>query len=108
MICPHFGNDISILAINTYNLCDMWVTVSLYRNKRLLSNTLGAHPVSLGPTSLHFIKYMQKFTRFALETQACNPEIRGIKKIGVDMEDAIYIGVKSSFPRGTTTVVFNT
>ena len=86
----------------------MWVTVSLYRNKRLLSNTLGVHPVYLGPTSLHFTKYTQTFTRFALEIQARYPETWGIKKTGVDMEDAIYIGVKSSFPRGTTTAAFNT
>ena len=86
----------------------MWVTAFLYRNKRLLMNIFGAHPVYLGPTSLHFTKYTQTFTRFALEIQACNPETREIKKIGVDKEDAISIGVKSSFPRGKTTAVFNT
>ena len=37
---------------------------------------------------------MQTFTRFALEIQVYNPETRGIKKIGVDSEDAIYKAVK--------------
>ena len=93
------GNDISVLEIDvTYNLCDIWVTDSCCRNKRLISNTSGVYPVYLGPTLLHFTKDIQTFTQFALEIQACNPETRGIKKIGVDMEDAIYNGVKILFP----------
>ena len=56
------------------------------------------HPVYPCPTLLHFTKDTQTFTRFALEIQACNPETRGIKKIGVDIEDAIYNGVKTLFP----------
>ena len=92
MMHPVLGTDV------TYNLCDMWVTDSCYRNKRLISSTLGVHPIYLGPTLLHFTKDTQTFTRFALEIQACNPETRGIKKIGVDMEDAIYNGVKILFP----------
>ena len=48
------------------------------------------HPVYPCPTLLHFTKDTQTFTRFALEIQACNPETRGTKKFGVDIEDAIY------------------
>ena len=55
------------------------------------------HPVYLGPTLLHFTKDTQTFTRFALEIQACNPETRGIKKTGVDIEDAVYNGVEILF-----------
>ena len=40
---------------------------------------------------------MQTFTQFALEIQVCNPETRVIKKIGVNIEDAIYKGVKILF-----------
>ena len=56
------------------------------------------HPVYLGPTLLHFTKDTQTLTGFALEIQAFNPDARGIKKIGVNMEDAIYNGVKIIFP----------
>ena len=56
------------------------------------------HPVYVGPTLLHFTKNRQTFTGFALEIQACNPETRGIKKIGFDIEDAIYNGVQILFP----------
>ena len=73
----------------------MWVTDSCYRNKRLIGNDSGHHPVLLGPASFHFTKEDQTFTRFALELQASNPETRKLKKIGVDMEDAIFNGVQS-------------
>ena len=93
------GNDISVIGIDaTYNLCDMWVTDSCCRYKRLISNTSGMHPVYLGPTLLHFTKDTQTLTGFALEIQVFNPDARGIKKIGVNMEDAIYNGVKIIFP----------
>ena len=88
----------SVLDIDTtYNLCDMWVTDSCYRNKRLIRNDSGHHPVFLGPVLFHFTKDDQTFTRFALELQASYPETRKLKKIGVDMEDAIFNGVQSLF-----------
>jgi len=92
-------SNVSVLGIDTtYNLCDMWVTDSCYRNKRLISKRSEAHPVYLGPTLLYFTKDTQTFTRFSLDMQAANPETRNIKKIGIDMEDAIYNGVKALFP----------
>ena len=77
----------------------MLVTDSCYQNKRLIGNDSGHHPVFLGLAFFHFIKDDQTFTRFALELQASNPETRKLKKIGVDMEDAIFNGgVQSLFP----------
>ena len=77
----------------------MLVTDSCYQNKRLIGNDSGHHSVFLGPAFFHFIKEDQTFTRFALELQASNSETRKLKKIGVDMEDAIFNGgVQSLFP----------
>ena len=76
----------------------MLVTDSCYQNKRLIGNDSGHHPVFLGLAFFHFIKEDQTFTRFALELQASNPETRKLKKIGVDMEDAIFNGMQSLFP----------
>ena len=93
------GQNTSVLGIDTtYNLCDMWVTDSCYRNKRLIGSDSGHHPVFLGPVLFHFTKDDQTFTRFTLELQASNSETRKLKKIGVDMEDAIFNGVQSLFP----------
>ena len=93
------GQNASVLGIGTmYNLRDMWVTDSYYRNKRLIGNDSGHHPVFLGPPLFHFTEDDQTFTRFPLELRASNPETRKLKKIGVDMEDAIFNGVQSLFP----------
>ena len=76
----------------------MWVTDSCYRNKRIIGNCSGQHPVFLGPVLFHFTKDDQSFTRLALELEANNPETRKLKKIGVDMEDTVFNGVQSLFP----------
>ena len=73
----------------------MWVTDSCYRNKRLIENHSGHDPVFLGPVIFHFTKDNQTFTQFALVLQASNSETRKLKKIGIDMEDAIFNGVQS-------------
>lgn len=92
-------NEVSVFGIDTtFNLCDMWVTDSSYRNKRIIGNVSGEHPVFLGPALFHFTKDEKTFTRFALELQAEHPPIRNLKKIGLDMEDAIFNGVKVMFP----------
>ena len=83
----------SVLGIDTmYNLCDMWVTDSRYQNKRLIGT------VFLGPAIFQFTKEDHTFTQFALELQASNPETRILKKISIDMENAIFNGVQSLFP----------
>ena len=93
------GQNTSVLGIDTtYNLCDMRVTDSCYRNKRQIRNGSGHHPVFLGPVLFHFTKDDQTFTRFALELQTSNPETIKLKEIGIDMEDDIFNGVQLLFP----------
>ena len=88
----------SVLGTDTTNnLCDMWVTDSCYQSKRLIEDASGHHPDLLGPALFHFTKDDQTFTWLALKLQASNPETRKRKKIGVDMEDAIFNGVQSLF-----------
>ena len=93
------GNNSSVLGVDTtFNLCELWVTDSSYRNKRIINMKTGNHPVFLGPSLFHFTKDQSTFARFALELQACNSEIRKLKKVGLDMEDAIFQGIKHFFP----------
>ena len=96
--CCCTGQKSSVLVTDTTNnLCDMWVADSCYQNKRLIENASGHHPVLLGPALFHFTKDDQTFTWLALKLQASNPETRKLKRIGVDMEDAIFNGVQSLF-----------
>ena len=89
----------SVLGIDTtFNLCNLWVTDSCYKNDRIVHNVTGNHPAFLGPLLFHFTKDESTFTRFALEMIALDPEVINIKKIGSDMEKAIYNGVKAIIP----------
>ena len=46
-----------VFAIGTtFNLCGMWVTDTLHRNKRLINLVSGKHPVFLGPVMIHLTK----------------------------------------------------
>ena len=90
--------DVAVLGVDTtFNLCNLWATDTCYRNKRLVNPRTGDNPVFLSPTLLHFTKDEFTFSRLALEILAIKPEIGNLKKIGVDMEDAIFNGMKSIF-----------
>ena len=90
--------DAAVLGVDiTFNICNLWATDTCYRNKRLVNPRTGDNPLFLGPTLLHFQKDEFTFSRFALEILAIKPEIGNLKKIGVDMEDAIFNGMKSIF-----------
>lgn len=70
---------------------------SSYSNKRIVNTETGNYPIFLGPSLLHFTKDQSTFTRFALELQACDRDIRNFKKAGLDLEDAIFQGFKQLF-----------
>ena len=93
------NSDTAILGVDTtFNLCDLWITDTSYRNKRLLNTTSGGHPVHLGPIMLHFTKDDGTCGRFALELLSANPCLKDLKTLGVDLEAAIYSGFKSLIP----------
>ena len=91
--CSIFGID------TTFKLCDMWLTDTSLRNHRLLSTRNGKHPVLLGPCMLHFRKTEESFRRFCGELLSANPSLENLKKVGTDMESAIYGGFKSLLPK---------
>ena len=93
---PH---NSSVLGVDTtYNLCDMWMTDTCYRSKRLINPKTKSHPVFLGPMLFHFTKNKETFLRFALELFTSDPGMSNLKHIGVDMESAIFNGFKTVFP----------
>ena len=88
----------SVLGVDTtFNLCDMWLTDTSYRNQRLktVRSNRKRSPVFMGPAMLHHSKDENTFRRFCCELIAAKPELSNIKVIGVDMEAAIYNGFKS-------------
>ena len=51
----------------TFNLCDIWITDTSYRNKRPVNTIDGGTRVHLGPIMLHFTKDDRTFGKFGLE-----------------------------------------
>lgn len=89
------SDNASVLGLDTtFNLCDMWVTDTCYRNQRLINPENDQHPIFPGPALFHFTKDEQTFSRLALEMVDAEPGLANIKKIGVDMEEAIAKGFR--------------
>ena len=77
--CNPSDNEKCVLGVDTtFKLCNMWVTDTSYRNRRLVSTRSGDHPVHLGPVMFHFSKDEETFRRFCLELVAANPALLNI------------------------------
>ena len=94
------STEAGVFAVDTtFNLCDLWITDTSYRNKRLVNTIEGGTPVHLGPIMLHFTKDEKTFGRFRLEILSANPNLKNISFIGVDLESVIFTGLKTMIPR---------
>ena len=71
-----------VFAVDTaFNLCNLWITDTSYRNKRLINTIDGGTPVHLGPIMLHFTKDEKTFGWFGLEILSANPNVKNISFI---------------------------
>ena len=95
--CTDF-NATTLAIDTTFNLCNLWVTDTTYRNKRLINLETKKTSVFLGPIMLHFTKDDNAFARFALELLHANKDVKKLKQVGVDIESAIYNGFQQHFP----------
>ena len=88
-----------VFAVDTTcNLCNLWITDTSYRNKRLVNTIDRGAPVHLNPIMLHFTKHEKTFARFGLEILSANPNLKNISFIGVDLESAIFTGLETMIP----------
>ena len=88
-----------VFAVDTtYNICNLWITDTSYRNKRLVNTIDRGTPVHLNPIMLHFTKHEKTFSRFGLEILSANPNLKNISFIGVDLESAIFTGLETMIP----------
>ena len=95
--CPE--SDASVLGIDTtFNLCDLWVTDSCYRNTRIVNHATGNHLAFLGPLMLHFTEDKSTFSHFGLEMVAVDSTISHLKKVGTDMDGSTYNDDKAVTP----------
>ena len=93
------STEAGVFAVDTtFNLCDLWITDISYRNKRLVNTIDEGAPVHFGPIMLHFTRVEKTFSRFGLEILSANPNLKNISFIGVDLESAIFTGLKTMIP----------
>lgn len=81
----------------TFNICDMWVTDTVFQNLRL-TNDKGEHPWFYGPVLLHMKKSKETFSRFAIDLVVGNSNIQDLPFLGTDLEKAMFQGFKGVMP----------
>ena len=92
-------NDTSVFGTEkAFVLCDLWVTDSCYKNTRIVNCTTGNHPVFLGSLIFQFTKDKSTLSRFALEMMEIDSSISHLKKVGTNMNESVYSGVKVVIP----------
>ena len=92
-------NDASVFGTEkAFVLCDLWVTDSCYKNTRIVNCTTGNHPVFLGSLIFQFTKDKSTLSRFALEMMEIDSSISHLKKVGTNMNESVYHGVKVVIP----------
>ena len=74
----------------TFNLCDMWITDTSYKNLWLINADTGKNPAHSEPIMAHFTEKEKTFFLFALEPFLESPNLNNLKMVGVDLESAIY------------------
>ena len=79
-------------------MCNLWITDTSYRNKRLVNTIDRETPVNLNPIMLNFTKHEKTFARFRLEILSASPNLKNNSFIGVDLESAIFTGLETMIP----------
>ena len=89
-------SDRSVTVDTTFNLFTyLLITDTSYRNKHLVNTIDEGAPVHLGPIMLHFTRDEKTFE---LEILSANPNLKNISFIGVDLESAVFTGLKTMIP----------
>ena len=89
----------SVLPIDTtFNLCNLRITDTSYRNKGLINRESEKNLIFLGRIMFYFTKGEGAFGQFALELLAADPKLVELKNLGVDMQSAICQGFTNFIP----------
>jgi len=101
--CIEHDNPVVLGVDKTYNLCDMFVTVTVYKSLRVIAERTGANPIFIGPVMLHSQSDAQQYHSFLshLASLLSNSNLRRLT-IGSDDERALRLGIKSAFPVSAT------
>ena len=100
--CSRPTAESTVLGIDkTYNLCDLHVTVSSFKNLSLFSKNTLDHPIFLGPFFLHGNSDADTFFEFFhhLSGKLKKLGIENMPMVGSDDEKALKKAVQLAFPQ---------
>ena len=92
--------EFSILGVDpTFNIFDrnISLTVTTFRNLKLVNPNTNKSPVFIGPLLMHQHKDWKTFSKFAHTLITARPELEGILTCGTDGEKALIDGFKRNF-----------
>ena len=94
------SEEFSIFGVDpTFNIFDrnISLTVTTFRNLKLVNPNTDKSPVFIGPLLMHQHKDWRTFSKFAHTIITAKPELEGILAIGTDGEKALIDGFKRNF-----------
>ena len=101
-------NEMSVLGADpTFNLLRFNVTVTSYRNIKVVERVNGHHPAMIGPILISQTKTFDAYNHFFNKIISLNRETRGILAFGTDGEEELYKAMKFNFPNAVHLRCFN-
>lgn len=94
--CTGPGNLCVLGADPTYNIGNVYVTLTTYRHL-MLTNAKGVSPVMIGPALIHYQKAFDSYFQLPANMLRYHKALSGLKCIGTDGEVNVYEALKSVF-----------
>ena len=82
----------------TFNLGRFNVTVTSFKNLKVVDRKSGVHPVMIGPLLLSQTKTFDAYNQFFSKLVSLNKDVRGILAHGTDGEEELFKALSVSFP----------
>lgn len=100
--CANTTDSVSLLSIDTtFNIGDFYLTPTTYRHLLLEDKGTGKPPLLMGPTLIHTRKDSETFSYFESTLTGLQTELRNIRFMGSDREDAVEKGMSTHLPLAT-------
>ena len=99
--------DMSVFGDPTFNLGRFNMTVTSYRNLKVVDAVKGHHPAMIGPMLISQTKSFDAYNHFFSKIVSLNKETRGILTFDTDGEEKLFRAMKFSFPYAVHLRCFN-
>ncbi|CAB4017313.1 Mitogen-activated kinase kinase kinase A [Paramuricea clavata] len=89
----------SVLGVDpTFNLGRFNVTVTTFRNQKVVDRVAGHHPIMIGPLLLSQTKSFDAYNYFFSKLVGLRKDTRNVLAYGTDGEEELYRALKYNFP----------